>query len=165
MTRSASAQFRTSFAAVSAIAAVLACAPGSVGASDFRSTSETATILYDAPSVKSKPLFVLGRDTPLEVIVPVEGWIKVRDAGGTIGWVEKRTLADKRSLVVRVPLADVRANPDDAAPLVFRAEQNVLLELAEPATGATTSATPGWVKVRHRDGQTGFVRIAQVFGL
>ena len=37
-------------------------------------------------------------------------------------------------LVVRVPLADVRANPDDAAPLVFRAEQNVLLELAEPAT-------------------------------
>ena len=34
---------------------------------------------------------------------------------------------------MRVPVAEVRANPDDAAPLVFRAEQNVLLELAEPA--------------------------------
>ena len=86
-------------------------------------------------------------------------------AGGTIGWVEKRALADKRMLVVRVPLAEVRTGPDDAAPLVFRAEQSVLLELAEPAKGAATTATPGWVKVKHRDGQAGFARIAQVFGL
>jgi SH3-like domain-containing protein len=143
--------------------AVVAAFP--VSAADFRSTGDTATLLYDAPSLKAKPIFVLGRDTPLEVIVPVEGWIKVRDAGGTIGWVERRTLADKRTLVVRVPLADVRANPDDAAPLVFRAEQNVLLDLAEPATSASTTATPGWVNVKHRDGQAGYVRIAQVFGL
>ena len=89
----------------------------------------------------------------------------MRDAGGTIGWVEKRALADRRTLVVRVPVADVRANPDEAAPVVFRAEQNVLLELAEPATAPPTTAMPGWVGVKHRDGQTGYVRIAQVFGL
>jgi SH3-like domain-containing protein len=148
---------------VAAAVAVAAALPAS--AADFRSTGEAATLLYDAPSTKARPLFVLGRDVPLEVIVPVEGWIKVRDAGGTIGWVERRALVDRRTLVVRVPLADVRANPDDAAPLVFRAEQNVLLELAEPATGATTTATPGWVTVKHRDGQAGYVRIAQVFGL
>ncbi len=165
MTRSAGAQRHAAFGAGCALAVVIACAPGRAGASDFRSTADAATILYDAPSAKSKPLFVLGRDLPLEVIVPVEGWIKVRDAGGTIGWVERRSLADRHSLVIRVPLAEVRASPDDAAPLVFRAEQNVLLELAEPATGATATATPGWVKVRHRDGQAGFVRIAQVFGL
>ena len=122
-------------------------------------------MLYDAPSARSKPLFVLGRDVPLEVIVPVEAWIKVRDAGGTIGWVEKRALADRHTLVVRVPVADVRANPDENAPVVFRAEQNVLLELAEPAASAATTAMPGWVVVRHRDGQTGYVRISQVFGL
>ena len=68
-------------------------------------------------------------------------------------------------LLVRAPTAEVRANPDDAAALVFRAEQNVLLELAEPASSPSTTATPGWVKVRHRDGQTGYVRLAQVFGL
>jgi SH3-like domain-containing protein len=138
---------------------------GIAGAADFRSTAEAATILYDAPSVKAKPLFVLGRDTPLEVIVPVEGWMKVRDAGGAIGWVERRAVSERRVLVVRVPIAEVRASADDAAPLVFRAEQNVLLELAEPAAGATSTAAPGWVKVRHRDGQAGFVRIAQIFGL
>jgi hypothetical protein len=79
--------------------------------------------------------------------------------------VEKKALADKRTLVVRVALADVRANPDDNAPVVFRAEQNVLLDLAEAAASAAALSAPGWVKVRHRDGQSGFVRITQVFGL
>jgi SH3-like domain-containing protein len=132
---------------------------------DFMSTSDAATILYDAPSARAKPLFVLGRDTPLEVIVPVEGWTKVRDAGGTIGWVEKGHLAERRTLVVRVPVADVRASPDDGAALAFRAESGVLLELAESAASPATTSMPGWVKVRHRDGQSGFVRITQVFGL
>jgi SH3-like domain-containing protein len=123
------------------LAGALAVAVPAVAA-DFLATAEPATVLYDAPSARSKPLFVLGRDTPLEVIVPVEGWVKVRDVGGTIGWVESKSLADKRSLVVRTPLAEVRANPDDAAPLVFRAEMNVLLELAEPVTSATAAAVP-----------------------
>jgi SH3-like domain-containing protein len=137
----------------------------SASAAEFRSTFDPATVLYDAPSLRAKPMFVFGRDVPLEVIVPVEGWIKVRDAGGTIGWVEKRALGERRVLLVRVPLAEVRAIPDDAAPIVFRAEQNVLLELAETATSASTTAMPGWVGVKHRDGQAGYVRIAQVFGL
>jgi len=148
-----------------AVAALTLTLLAAVEAADFRSTVAPATVLYDAPSAKAKPLFVLGRDTPLEIIVPLEGWIKVRDVGGTIGWVETAGLGDKRSLVVRGPLAEIRANPDDTAPLVFRAEQHVLLELAEAATSAATTAAPGWVKVRHRDGQVGFVRIAQVFGL
>ena len=134
-------------------------------AAEFRATSEAPTTLYDGPSAKAKPQFLYGRDVPLEVIVGVEGWTKVRDAGGTIGWIANKSLTDKRALLVRSPLADVRANPDDAAPVVFRAEQNVLLELAETASSAATTANPGWVKVRHRDGQIGFVRIAQVFGL
>jgi len=152
-------------AAVIAAAALCAALGPGAGAAEYRAIGDPATVLYDAPSIKAKPLFVLGRDTPLEVIVPLEGWIKVRDVGGTIGWIERKTLTDKRSLVVRVPLAEVLASADPAAPLVFRAETGVLLELAEPAPSAGATANPGWVKVRHRDGQAGFVRIAQVFGL
>ena len=142
----------------------MALSASAASGTEFLSTAD-ATILYDAPSARAKPLFVLGRDTPLEIIVPVEGWTKVRDVGGTIGWVEKRNLGERRSLVVRVPVADVRVNPDEAAALAFRAEHGVLLELAEVATGPTSTTMPGWVKVRHRDGQSGFVRITQVFGL
>jgi len=148
-----------------ALLAALACMGTVASAADFRSTADAPTVLYDAPSAKAKPLFVYGRDVPMEVLVSVEGWTKVRDAGGTIGWIAGKGLADKRVLVVRAAAADVRANPEEAAPVVFRAEQNVLLELAESATSPTTTANPGWVKVRHRDGQTGYVRISQVFGL
>jgi len=134
-------------------------------AADFRATAEPATILYDAPSGRAKPLFVYGRDVPLETLVSVEGWTKVRDMGGSIGWIANKALAEKRMVVVRTAQAEVRGAPDESAPIVFRAEQSVLLELAEPATSPATTATPGWVKVRHRDGQTGFLRVAQIFGL
>ena|SRR5208282_4546452 len=140
---------------------LLALLAGVAGAADYRSTADVA-VLYDAPSLKSKPLYALGRDYPLEVIVSVEGWLKVRDAGGTVAWIEKKSVADKRVLVVRGASADVLASPDAAAPVVFKAEQNVLLELVDPDYVTTT---PGWAKVRHRDGQVGYVRIQQVWGL
>jgi SH3-like domain-containing protein len=134
-------------------------------AAEFRATGEQPTILYDGPSAKSRAQYLYGRDVPVEIIVTLEGWAKVRDAGGTIGGIERKALADKRMLVVRVPVAEVRAGADDAAPLVFRAEQNVLLELAENVSSAAAAANPGWVRVRHRDGATGYLRVAQVFGL
>ena len=150
-------------AALAAVAMAALAAPPV--AAEFRVTAEAPTVLYDAPSAKARPQFVFGRDVPLEVLVNVDGWTKVRDLGGTIGWIATRSLGERRVLQVRVPVAEVRAAADDASPLVFRAEQNVLLELAESATSAGTTATPGWVKVRHRDGATGFARVTQVFGL
>ena len=134
-------------------------------ASDYRVTADAPAVLYDAPSAKAKPLFVYGRDVPMEVLVSVEGWTKVRDSSGTIGWLAAKSLADRRMLLVRASPADVRASPEESAAVVFRAEQNVLLELAESAASASATSAPGWVKVRHRDGQSGYVRITQVFGL
>jgi SH3 domain protein len=140
---------------------VLFALGGSAWAAEFHATTDV-TVMYDAPSAKARPLFVLGRDIPLELIVSVEGWMKVRDAGGTVAWVDKKSVGDKRMIVVRSAVADILANPVDTAPLVFKAEQNVLLEVADTTYVATT---PGWVKVRHRDGQVGYVRIAQVWGI
>jgi len=150
--------------------AVLACCGVAALASaavrgEFRVTAEQPTVLYDGPSTRSKAQFLYSRDVPVEVIVSLEGWAKVRDASGTIGWIERRALGERRMLVVRVATAEVRSAAEDGAPVAFRAQQNVLLELAEGASGPQTTAVPGWVKVRHRDGATGFVRIAQVFGL
>lgn len=140
---------------------VLLALGGGARAAEFHATTDV-TVMYDAPSAKARPLFVLGRDIPLELIVSVEGWMKVRDAGGTVAWVDRKSVGDKRMLVVRAPVADILANPLDTAPVVFRAEQNVLLEVADTSYG---TSTPGWVKVRHRDGQVGYARIAQVWGV
>ena len=149
--------------AAAVLAAVLAW-PFAAAAADYRATGEAATVLYDAPSLKSRPLFVYGRDVPVEVLVSVEGWTKVRDASGTIGWMSSRALSDKRVVVVRPAVAEVRASPEDSAAVVFRAEQNVILDVTETATAPSAVAAPGWVRVRHRDGASGYIKLAQVFG-
>jgi SH3-like domain-containing protein len=149
-------------------AAMLACGALTATiavAAEFRVTADQPTVLYDGPSSKAKPLFLYGRDVPVELIVTVEGWSKVRDAGGTIGWIDRKGLGDKRMVVVRAPVAEIRAAGDDASAVVFRAERDVLLEIAEAASSSANTSVPGWVKVKHRDGASGFVRISQVFGL
>jgi SH3-like domain-containing protein len=139
-----------------AFAAALALPPAAWGF-DFRSVSGAAP-MYDAPSKRAKPLFVIARDTPVEVIVGVEGWSKVRDASGAIAWMEKHALSGKRTVIVSAARAEVRGKPDDNATPVFIAEKDVVLDLIE-------TAPPGWAKVRHRDGQTGYVRVNKVWGL
>lgn len=136
---------------------LLSAAPAAL-AGEFRSIAENATPMYDAPSVKANKLFVASRFYPVEVIVQVDNWTKVRDAAGDLSWVEKKTLSDTRTVVVTTALADVRQRADDGAPPVFQARRGVALEVVEIGAGP-------WIRVRHRDGQTGFVRANQVWGL
>lgn len=123
---------------------------------DYRSVGEVA-VLYDAPSQKAKPLFAIAAGTPVEVIVTLDIWVKVRDLAGDLAWIERRQLLEKRMVQVRQDSAMVRREPADAAALVFTAEADVVLELLGPVGG-------GWLKVRHRGGQQGFVRAGQVWG-
>ena len=127
-------------------------------AGEFRSIAENATPMYDAPSAKANKLFVASRFYPVEVIVQVDAWTKVRDVDGDLAWVEKKTLSETRTAVITATLADVRQKAEDGAPLVFQARKGVALEIVELGAGP-------WVKVQHRDGQTGFVRTNQVWGL
>jgi SH3-like domain-containing protein len=136
---------------------LLLVAAAGAQAADYRSVQEAAAVLYDAPSRAATPLYVVQRSYPLEVIVSLEAWVKVRDHAGALSWIEKKSLGDKRMLLVTAPSAEARQRPEDAAPAAFSAAQNVVLELVEVAPG-------GWLRVRHADGATGFVRATQVWG-
>ncbi|MDR1350480.1 MAG: SH3 domain-containing protein [Zoogloeaceae bacterium] len=129
-----------------------------VGAQEYRSVSAVAAILYDAPSVQGKKLYLVKTGTPLEVLVQVEGWTKVRDAEGGIAWIVNPALTTQRMVVVTADQAEVRQAANEEAALVFQAVKWVALELQE-------GAPAGWAKVRHKDGVSGFVRIMQVWGL
>lgn len=135
----------------------LAALSGALHAGEFRSIGDQAAVLYDAPSGKANKRYVVTQGYPVEVVVVVEGWTKVRDAKGELTWIENKHLAEKRFLLVKVPLAQIRRSPEDGAPVVFEAEENVLLELLEVARG-------GWLRVRHRDGGEGFVKVTQIWG-
>ncbi len=125
---------------------------------EFRSVAVNGAILYDAPSFKANRLYLISKHYPLEVISRSGEWTKVRDANGDLSWIAANLLTDKRTLMVFAAMAEVRESPNETAPIVFRAEKNVVLELVE-------SPNSTWIKVKHRDGQTGYARLNQLWGL
>jgi len=142
-----------------ALAGILAAAsPFFAHAAESRAIGDKPAVLYDAPSVRADRLFVASRYYPFEVLVKLDQWTKVRDADGAVAWVENKALGDRQTVVVTVPLADVRAAPSPQSPLVFEAYKQVLLEVLEPPV-------EGWVRVRHRDGQSGYIRTSHVWGV
>ena len=138
--------------------AVLMLATAASHAVDFKSVGAAPVILYDAPSVKGGKLYVAPRGMPLEVVLSYGEWVKVRDASGEMAWTEAKGLSPKRNVVARTANLKVRASPDDNASPVLLVDKGVLLELSEQPTS-------GWVKVRHKDGQTGYVKTSEVWGL
>jgi SH3-like domain-containing protein len=142
---------------IAAAAALASCAAFAAPAVEFKSVGAAPAIMYDAPSVKGRKVFVAPRGMPVEVVLSYGEWNKVRDASGDLAWVEAKALTSKRHLVVTAASARVRASAEEAAPVVFTVDKGVLLEMVDPAVS-------GWVKVRHRDGQSGYVRAAEVWG-
>lgn len=124
---------------------------------DYRSIAVPAAVLYDAPSLKARKLFILNQGYPVEVFVTLDAWVKVRDASGELAWIEAKNLGAQRVVMVKVARAEVRRAPEENAPIVFVAEQDVLLEVLDTADN--------WAHVKHRDGSTGYIRIIQVWGL
>ena len=139
-------------------ALILALAALPATGAEYRALGERPAILYDAPSTRADRLFVASRRYPFEVLVKLDQWTKVRDTNGEVAWVENSALGSQQTALVTVPLADVRAAPNTQSNLVFEAYKQVLLELVEPPA-------EGWVKVRHRDGQQGYIRVAHVWGV
>jgi SH3-like domain-containing protein len=138
-------------------AAVLTLAMAGAHAFDFKTIGSGPVILYDAPSVKGGKLFIAPRGMPVEVVLTYGEWAKVRDVAGDMAWVEQRLLSPRRNVVVRSALARVRERPDESSTAVMSAERGVLLELVD--------TQGGWVKVRPRDGISGYSRSSDIWGV
>lgn len=136
---------------------LLSLLPNLAAAIEYRSVSVPKAVLYDAPSAQAKKLFLLGQGYPLEVIVNLGEWVKVRDYQGGLNWVEAKQLSNQRMVIVTASQAELRQAADASASLLGKVEKDVVLELLEPASN-------GWVKVKHKDGLSGYVQTNVVWG-
>jgi SH3-like domain-containing protein len=127
---------------------------------DYRSAGEHA-VLYAAPSAASEKRFIVTQGTPVELVLKQDAWSKVRDSDGNMAWIVAALLSPVRTVLVRVDKAEVHAEASDKSAVVFSAAKSVLLDLVQ----SNPSAHPGWARVRHRDGQGGFIKASQVWGL
>ncbi|PKO94101.1 MAG: hypothetical protein CVU15_01000 [Betaproteobacteria bacterium HGW-Betaproteobacteria-1] len=127
-------------------------------AMDFRSIAVPKAVLFDAPSAQAKKLYLLWQGYPVEIIVNLGDWVKVRDNQGTLTWVEAKNLSPDRTVIVMKDLVSMHQSADANSSVVSQLQKDVVLDYIETAAG-------GWVKVKHRDGLTGYVQTTSVWGL
>jgi len=131
--------------------------PARAQEAQYREVASAAAILYDGPSDRARKLFIVVRGTPLELVSTLNQWVKVRDVTGDVLWVHRSDLAESRHVVAST-LAAIRRTAQVNGELVVQVERGVLLEVLD------ASAPAGWLRVRHRDGATGFVSAGEVWG-
>jgi len=137
---------------------ILALLPLSAAALEYRSVAVPKAVLYDAPSSSAKKVLLLSQYYPVEIIVNLGDWIKVRDAQGGIDWVEAKQLSSKRTVMVNINQAEIRQAADATSVLVATVEKDVALEVID------LKLNNGWLKVKHRDGATGYILISSTWG-
>ena len=141
-----------------AVLLVLVLASSTCAALDFKNVEAAPAILYDAPSLKGDKLYLAPRGMPVEVLLSYGDWVKVRDVNGDLAWTEAKLLGASRNVIVSNPNAKVRFSADEAAAPLMTVDKGVLLELVDPPANS-------WLKVRHKDGITGFIKAADVWGI
>lgn len=127
-------------------------------AAEFGAIGTAGAVLYDAPSASAHKVAVAPRGMPIELLSVVNPWVKARDLTGQSFWVERRDVVRQRTVIATM-VATVRGAAQDDAAALFQVERGVVLDLVEAAP------SPGWARVRHQDGTTGFVRAREVWGL
>lgn len=124
---------------------------------EFRTAAKHGVVLYETPSNKGRKLFTVSSSTPFEVLVEQGEWLRIRDQKGAIAWIKKQDASAHRHLqVIRAGSVHKDANAKSA--VIFRTEPDLLLEMLE-------NTKAGWVKIKHRDGLVGFIRIEEIWGL
>jgi SH3-like domain-containing protein len=140
------------------VSLILALLPLSALALDYRSVAVPKAILYDAPSSSAKKILLLSQYYPVEIIVNLGDWIKVRDAQGSISWVEAKQLSSKRTVIVNINHAEIRQSAQASSALMATLEKAVVLEVVD------LKLNNGWLKVKHRDGIVGYILISSTWG-
>jgi len=139
------------------VASALALSAAGAQAMQFNSVAEPA-LLYETPSIEGRKLFIISPGTPVEVVVELDQWVKVRDPSGSINWIQRSALRKERTVMITTQKAVARQSPETSSGVSFEAARNVVLDLIG-------SPSNGWVQVRHRAGSVGYLRVTEVWGL
>lgn len=112
--------------------------------------------LRSTPSVKAPILWEYGKGFPLQIIASQGNWYKVRDYENDVGWVYKKLVGRQPHLIVKKKKINIRSGPGSKYKLLGQANYGVVFK--------TLAQQPGWAKIQHQNGLTGWVRRDLVWG-
>ncbi|NHQ84506.1 SH3 domain-containing protein [Iodobacter sp. HSC-16F04] len=139
------------------VIAALVLSANAAFALEYRSVARHGAVLSEAPGDEAKKLFLASKGMPLELLAEQGDWARVRDKAGSLAWLRKKDLSTKHTVQV-LRDATIYKAADAKSAIIYRAGKDLLLDLQE-------NTRTGWLKVKHRDGASGFIRIEEVWGV
>lgn len=112
--------------------------------------------MRSGPGSNYSVLWELGRGFPLKVLGRKGGWVKVEDFEGDTGWIYGKLVDNKPHLIVKKRRVNVRSGPGRHYRVVGKANYGVVFK--------TLKASKGWVRVKHENGLTGWVKRDLLWG-
>jgi SH3-like domain-containing protein len=112
-------------------------------------TAHTSEILSDTSPTISQTILQAPRYYPLSVQGEKNGYFRVRDYEGRVGWIQKSQVGNTKGVVVEVARVNVRKGPGANHPVVFKAYRGVTFQVLDEQDG--------WLEVKHESGKRGWV--------
>ena len=135
--------------------ASLAAAPETIEvAPHYASIRRDQAFLREGPSYAHRILWIYRRkDYPVKILASFDAWRRVKDVDGTVGWMHRTQLSDKRSvLFIGFTKSPLRTDSDPKSKIVAYAAPGVVawLKACEPQLcEVEASGTDGWVDKRN----------------
>ncbi|TNE37999.1 MAG: hypothetical protein EP348_05370 [Alphaproteobacteria bacterium] len=93
---------------------------------------------------------------PVEIIAEYEHWRQIRDIDGATGWIHKKLLSSRRTLIITGDARAVYDDPDEGSEVVMLAEPGVVGKLKE--------CDGRWCEIEIA-GLTGWLMASQFYGV
>lgn len=125
-------------------------------AQQYVSVTAREANMRSGPGTRHAVQWSLSRGYPLQVVARRGEWLQVRDFERDTGWVHRSLMGKATHKVVRVPVANLRAQPRSGGRLVGKMEHGEIVQ--------RLARRGGWVQVQRTGGQRGWVASRLLWG-
>jgi len=127
---------------------------------DFISVKAKQAVLFEGPSKTTEKMYIVTEGYPLEVLVSLKDWKKVKDHNGKISWIESRHTHKERTVLITKDDAVIFNQANEKSHKLANVEKFVVLKLNSPIL------VGNWAQVKTQiEGLIGFINARKVWGL
>ena len=127
---------------------------------DFISVNAKQAILFAGPSKTTEKMFIVTEGYPLEVLVSLKDWKKIKDHNGKISWIESKYTHNERTVLILKDDAIIFNQANENSHKLANVDKFVVLKLN------SAMLVGNWAQVKTQiEGLIGFINSKEVWGL
>jgi SH3 domain protein len=127
---------------------------------DFISVKVKQAVLFEGPSNATEKMFIVTEGYPLDVIVSLKDWKKVKDHNGKISWIESKYTHNERTVLILKDGAVIFNQANGKSHKLAYVDKFVVLKLN------SSLLVGNWAQVKTQiEGLIGFINSEEVWGL